>query len=93
VTKLAQYTANIPHTYLKKLEEPYKFHNSSLQIEKRTLPTNEPATIIAAMKAALHGIDGCLASSLPSSGPKRKPLRELDPNTEDQKRDTKRRRV
>ncbi len=58
VTKPAQYTANIPQAYLQKLEEPYKFYNAALQIEKRTLPTNEPAIILAAMKTAFNGIDG-----------------------------------
>ncbi|KAL5328618.1 hypothetical protein ACEPPN_002120 [Leptodophora sp. 'Broadleaf-Isolate-01'] len=93
VTKLVQYTANIPHAYLQKLEEPYKFYNATLQVEKRTLPTNEPAKILAAMKTAFHGIDECWGSPLLAYNSKRKPLGELDLNTEDQKRETKRKKV
>jgi hypothetical protein len=93
VTKLVQYTANIPHAYLQKLEEPYKFYNAALQIEKRTLLASELAIILVAMKTAFHGIDGCWGSPLLAFSPKRKPLGELDLNTEDQKRETKWRKV
>lgn len=93
VTKLIQYTANIRYAYLQKFEEPYKFYNATLQIEKRTLPTNEPAIILQAMKTAFHGIGGCLKSPPPAFSSKRKALGELDLNTEDQKPETKRRKV
>jgi hypothetical protein len=47
VTKPVQYTTDIPYAYLQKFEEPYKFYNASLHIEKKTLPTNEPAITLS----------------------------------------------
>ncbi|XMA12779.1 hypothetical protein WAI453_005570 [Rhynchosporium graminicola] len=93
MTKLVQYTANITSDYLRKFEEPYKFYNAGLQIEKRTLPLRELALILTAMKTAFHGINGCGESPLLALSPKRKPLEELDPNTEDEDSDIKRRKV
>lgn len=92
VTKLVQYRAEIPSDYLQKFEEPYKFYNATLHIEKRTLPTNEPAIILQAMKAAFHDLDGCLKGPLTVNS-KRKTFEELDLNVKDPKSETKRRKV
>lgn len=93
VTRLAQYTTDVPNAYLQKFEEPYKFFDACLHIEKKTLPTNEPAIIFQAMRTAFHDLGGNSEFSSPASSSKRKALGELDLNKEDHKRETKRRKV
>jgi hypothetical protein len=51
---LTEYTTNISDTYLRKLDEPHKFFNAELQIQKRTIPVNpkRPIELYTAMKHA-----------------------------------------
>jgi len=51
---LTEYTTDISDTYLRKLDEPHKFFNAELQIQKRTIPINpeRPIELYTAMKHA-----------------------------------------
>ncbi|KAL5351061.1 hypothetical protein ACLOAV_004636 [Pseudogymnoascus australis] len=81
VTSLVQYTAYVPALFLKKLENPYQFHDASLHIEKLVLPTNDPAWFIRAMRTAFNESALAISASPPArTNLKRTALNELGGN-------------
>ncbi|ESZ91267.1 hypothetical protein SBOR_8360 [Sclerotinia borealis F-4128] len=107
-TKLVQYTAKISNTYLQKFEDPYKFFDASLHIEKKMLPTSKPNMVLQAIETAIHDLCGPSkpepsrsgSSRSGSSEPlspapilKRKALTELKSDVGGQILDSKRRKV
>ncbi|APA09269.1 predicted protein [Sclerotinia sclerotiorum 1980 UF-70] len=94
VSHIVQYTADISTAYLQKFEEPYKFHDASLRIEQKMLSIDEAAIFFQAMQSASNDLNTYpKPSSEGSTSKKRKALEELSPNTDDQKLESKRRKV
>jgi hypothetical protein len=69
-TTLIQYTVVVPEDYLQKFDDPYHFHDCTLDIYQKPLPINQPMSIYQAIIKA-SGIPG------PASGLKRKALRDI----------------
>jgi hypothetical protein len=69
-TTLIQYTVVVPEEYLQKFDDPYHFHDCTLDIYQKPPPINQPRGIYQAIKEA-SGIPD------PESGLKRKALRDI----------------
>ncbi|CAD6442359.1 bac21deb-73f2-4658-9c8d-4b5b0e101ead [Sclerotinia trifoliorum] len=93
ISKIVQYTADISTTYLQKFEDPYKFHDASLRIERKILPINEVSMFFQSIQSAFNDLDTYPKFLSEGSMSKRKALEELHPNTNDQKLESKRRKV